>query len=38
MAIERGLLGDNVTGLIDESTGATKALDISVVNDEEDTE
>lgn len=36
MAIERGLMGDSMTGLIEEGDRVNKLIDKKVVNDEED--
>lgn len=38
MAIERGLIGDNVTGLIEANEKIEKILDAKIVNSEESTE
>lgn len=35
MAIERGLVGDNITGLIEPNGRTNNLIDLSVINDEE---
>lgn len=35
MAIERGLIGDNLTGLLEEHPGAKNLMEATVVSDEE---